>query len=152
LPFVAAAVADHGPWLSLTVGEQTISQAGARLFQGLGRPWTGLHTIDTIRRDAAAAKIPFATKRLPDGDRVEIVLDGPRVRLVYRVHLTQDWIESIVFKRGNEMIGELTFRYSKLREADGRRPASTSLRDRREQAPAPAGLWLMHLSERLQPR
>ncbi|MEN6333037.1 MAG: RNA polymerase sigma factor [Phycisphaerales bacterium] len=152
LPFVAAAAQDHGPWLSLAVGdEQIVSNAGTGAFQGLGRPWTGLHTIDTIRRDAAAAKIPFTTWRL-DGERVEIVLDGPQARLVYRVHLIQDWIESIVFHRGDESIGELTFDYSKLREADGRRPASTSPRDRREQAPAPAGLWLMRLGEGLQTR
>jgi RNA polymerase sigma-70 factor (ECF subfamily) len=152
LPFVAAAAEDHGPWLSLSAGEeQVVSNGGPGVFQGLGRPWTGLHTIDTIRRDAAAAKIPFATKRL-DGEHVEIVLDGPQVRLVYRVHLMQDWIESIVFHRGDESIGELTFDYSKLREADGRRPASTSPRDRREQAPAPAGLWLMRLGEGLQTR
>lgn len=153
LPFVAAAAGEHGPWLTLTVGEETISQAGAGLFEGLGRPWTGLHTIDTIRRDAAAAKIPFATSRLPDGKRVEIALDGPQVRLVYRVHLMQDWIESIAFHRGNAMIGELTFDYSNLREAQGRRPAaSTSPRSRRGQGPASAGLWLMRLDEGLQPR
>lgn len=153
LPFVAAAAQEHGPWLSLTVGEETISQAGARLFEGLGRPWTGMHAIDTIRRDAAAAKMPFATRRLPDGERVEITVDGPRVRLVYRVHLLQDWIESIAFHRGDAILGELTFSYSKLREAQERRPAaSMSPQGGRGQGPAPAGLWLMRLDEGLQTR
>ncbi|HSV99492.1 MAG TPA: sigma-70 family RNA polymerase sigma factor [Sedimentisphaerales bacterium] len=172
LPFVAAAAWEHGPWLSLTVGDdRTMSDAGTGagesggsgsvpshysgggLFQGLGRPWTGLHTIDTIRRDAAAAKIPFATRRLPDGERVEIVLDGPRVQLTYRVHLYQDWIESITLRRGNALVGELMFNYSKLRETQERRPAaSMSPQGGRGQGPAPDGLWLMRLDEGLQSR
>ena len=104
LPFVAAAVVDHGPALRLTVGDdltildsvggaQVQNRSGAvlarypggSLFQGLGRPWSGLHTIDTIRRDAAQARIAFTTRPLPDGRRVEIVLHGPQVRLTYRV-------------------------------------------------------------------
>lgn len=153
LPFVATAVADHGPWLSLTVGEETISQAGARLFEGLGRPWTGLHTIDTIRRDAAAAKIPFATRRLPDRERVEIVLDGPKTQLTYRVHLYQDWIESITLRRGGAVVGELTFRYPKPDEATPHRLKDSSPSvGGRGRAPAPAGLWLMRLDEGLQTR
>jgi RNA polymerase sigma-70 factor (ECF subfamily) len=172
LPFVAAAVQDHGPWLSLTVGDdQTISDAGTgagesggsgsvpihysggSLFQGLARPWTGLHTIDTIRRDAAAARIPFATRRLPDGERVEIVLDGPQTQLTYRVHLYQDWIESITLRRGGAVVGELTFRYPKPDEAAPHRlKAPSPSPGSRGRTSAPAGLWLMRLDEGLQTR
>jgi hypothetical protein len=165
LPLVAAAVADHGPALQLTVGDDlTILDSvggsevknrsgavlarypGGRFFQGLGRPWSGLHTIDTIRRDAAGAGIAFTTRLLPDGRRVEIVLDGPQVRLTYRVHLYQDWIEAIVFSKEDMTVGEWTFSYPKPDEADPRRFAVPSPPHSRGQTSGPGGLWLMRLA------
>ena len=65
--------------------------------------------------------LPSRRSRLPDGQRVEIVLDGPQVRLTYRVHLYQDWIESIAFSKEGETIGEWTFSYPKPDEADPHR-------------------------------
>ncbi|MEN6578933.1 MAG: sigma-70 family RNA polymerase sigma factor [Phycisphaerales bacterium] len=167
LPFTAAAMNEHGPWLELTVGDDltfvdsgTAAEIrdrsgavlarypGSSLFQGLGRPWTGLHTIDTIRRDAASAAIPFTTTRLPDGQRAEIILDGPGVRLTYRVHLYQDWIESIAFAREGTTLGELTFSYPKPGEAGPHRlKASSPSPSRRGQTRMPGGLWLMRLAE-----
>lgn len=167
LPFAAQVVRDHGPLLQLTVGDEfTIRDAasdatlrdkagtvlarypGGGFFQGLGRPWCGLHTIDTIRRDAALAGIAFTTRRLSDGERVEVVLDGPQVRLTYRVHLYQDWIESIVFSRGDAITGELTFSYPKPGEADPYRlTVSSPTQGRRGRMSPPAGLWLMRLAE-----
>jgi RNA polymerase sigma-70 factor, ECF subfamily len=166
LPFVAAARADHGPALQLTVGDDlrlldlgavaeihrrsgavVTRYPGGSLFQGLGRPWSGLHTIDTIRRDAAGAGIAFTTQLLPDGRHVEIVLHGPQVRLTYCVHLYQDWIESIVFSSEDVLLGEWTFNYPKPDEADPYRlPVSSSSRSR---GPAfgPNSLWLMRLAQ-----
>ena len=166
LPLVAAAVGDHGPWLRLTVGDDLVlldsgvaaemrnrsgevlaRYSGGGLFQGLGRPWSGLHTIDTIRRDAALAGIAFTTRRLPDGRRVEIVLHGPQVRLTYCVHLYQDWIETITFDKGNVHVGEWTFSYPKPDEADPHRLAVSSPPRSRSQTPGPTGLWLMRLAQ-----
>jgi hypothetical protein len=50
IPFIYAARKRHWPWLELKVGNRIEAQAG---FTGLSRPWMGLHTIDTVRRDAA---------------------------------------------------------------------------------------------------
>ncbi len=167
LPFVAAAAEDHGPWLTLTAGDDATildtgnaaeirdgsgailaQYAGGSFFQGLGRPWSGLHTIDTIRRDAARAGVTFTTQALPDGQRVEIALSGPRERLTYRVHLYQDWIESITFSKEDATIGEWTFSYPAPDEADPHRlTAAPSLHSRRASAPAPRGLWLMRLAQ-----
>ncbi len=167
LPFVAAAAEDHGPWLTLAVGDgltildarnvaemrdgsgAVLAQyAGTTFFQGLARPWSGLHTIDVIRRDAALAGIPFTTTTLPDGQRVEIVLNGPRIRLTYRVHLFQDWIESITFAKDDAIVGEWTFSYPAPDEAGSHRlTAAPSLHSRRAGAPAPHGLWLMRLAQ-----
>jgi len=165
LPFVASAVEDHGPWLRLTIGDGlTILDAGnavqmhdgsgtilgaypgGSFFQGLGRPWSGLHAIDTIRRDAALAGIAFTTKAVSDGPRAEIVLDSRGVRLTYRVHLYQDWIESITFSKEDVTIGEWVFSYPAPDEADPHRLTVPSLPlSSRAHAPAPHGLWLMRL-------
>lgn len=167
LPFTIAAMNEHGPRLELTVGDDlTLLDSGTTteirdrsgavlarypggsLFQGLGRPWTGLHAIDTIRRDAASTGIPFTTTRLPDGRRVQIVLDGPGVRLTYRVHLYQDWIESIAFAREGATLGELTFSYPTLGEAGSHRSRTSSPSSgRRGQTRVPTGLWLMRLAQ-----
>ncbi len=166
LPFVAAAVVNHAPALRLTVGDHLelldtpvaaqvqnrsgtvlTRYPGGSLFQGLGRPWSGLHTIDTIRRDAARAGIAFTTRLLPEGRRVEIVLHGPQIRLTYCVHLYQDWIESIVFSKEDATIGEWTFSYPKPDEADPRGSAVPSPPHSRRQVSGPNGLWLMRLAE-----
>jgi hypothetical protein len=128
-------------------GAVLASYAGGSLFQGLGRPWTGLHTIDTIRRDAARAGIAFTTRPGSDSRRVEIVLHGPQVRLTYRVHLYQDWIETIVFSKEDVTIGEWTFSYPKPDEADPHRLTVPSPSRSRGPASGPNGLWLMRLAE-----
>jgi RNA polymerase sigma-70 factor (ECF subfamily) len=166
LPLVAAAVRDHGPALRLTIGDNlTLLDSGVTaevrngsgvvlahypggsLFRGLSRPWSGLHTIDTIRRDAARAGIAFTTRLLPDGQHVEIVLHSPKVQLAYRVHLYQDWIESIAFNKDDVVFGEWTFDYPKPGEADLHRfPVSSPSRGRRPTS-GPDGLWLLRLAQ-----
>jgi RNA polymerase sigma-70 factor (ECF subfamily) len=166
LPFVAAAARQHGPWLRLTTGDVTILDTGTAagaidesgtvlagyrggsFFQGLGRPWSGLHTIDTIRRDAALAGITFTTTALPDGQHVEITLDSPQARLTYRVHLYEDWIESITFSKEGESLGDWTFSYPQADEADPHRLTVPSLPPgARGQDSSPNGLWLMRLAQ-----
>jgi RNA polymerase sigma-70 factor (ECF subfamily) len=167
VPFVASAVQDHGPWLKLAVGDEraildagTAAEmrggsgmvlaryAGGSFFQGLGRPWCGLHTIDTIRRDAALAGIAFVTRPLPDGQRVEITLDGPQAQMTYRVHLYQDWIETITFSTEGAVIGDWTFSYPRPDEADPHRLTVPSLPPGGQgQTSVPSGLWLMRLAQ-----
>ena len=75
IPFFYLAGKEYSPWLKLQVGSLTIvdtysyahvsraqadppgAYGGGSFFKGLGRPWMGLHTIDTVRRDAAAEGI-----------------------------------------------------------------------------------------------
>jgi RNA polymerase sigma-70 factor (ECF subfamily) len=166
LPLVAAAVGDHSPSLKLVVGDDLelldspvaagvrnrsgavlARYPGGSLFQSLGRPWSGLHTLDTIRRDAASAGIAFTTRLLPEGWRVEIVLHGPQVQLTYRVHLYEDWIETIVFSKEDVTIGEWTFSYPKPDEVDPHRLAVPSLPHGRGPSFGPNDLWLMRLAE-----
>jgi RNA polymerase sigma-70 factor (ECF subfamily) len=59
MPFVYAAGRRHWPWVEMKVGADTVSAVS---FAGLSRPWMGLHTIDTVRRDAAQKRIWFETR------------------------------------------------------------------------------------------
>ena len=59
MPFVYAASRRHWPWVKLKVGENIVNEVS---FAGLSRPWMGLHTIDTVRRDAAEKQVWFETR------------------------------------------------------------------------------------------
>jgi len=93
MPFVYEAVRAHYPWLDMRVGSElrivdTGSEgvvqgkegkaiarcAGGSFFEGLGRPWMGLHTIDTVRRDAAGRGVWFETKYGAGRDKAEVVV------------------------------------------------------------------------------
>ncbi|MCK4292593.1 MAG: RNA polymerase sigma factor, partial [Planctomycetes bacterium] len=75
IPFVYAARGEYWPWLRLHVGAKEFVDAGdGALFKGLSRPWVGLHTIDTVRRDAAEQDVWFETTYTPGKGKAEVVL------------------------------------------------------------------------------
>jgi hypothetical protein len=83
---------------------------GGSFFKGLGRPWMGLHTIDTVRRDAAEKQVWFETKRT-SGNKVEVMLTHDQAELVYTIDMETDVIEKITFSLNNSDKGELRFSY-----------------------------------------
>jgi len=111
IPFVYATSRIHWPWLVLKVGGHTVSKIG---FAGIGRPWMGLHTIDTVRRDAAKERIWFATKYNKRSGKAEVVLKPEDGQIVYAIDMEKDVIESITFSGETE--GQLQFDY--LQEID----------------------------------
>jgi hypothetical protein len=130
IPFVYEASRDHTPWLALKVGSRlkvvdngaealvydragkvTASYAGGSFFAGLARPWMGLHTIDTVRRDAAGQEIPFETRYEPGEEKAEIVLTCRQGRLVYEIDMERDVVDSINVSTSEGKGGELKFRY-----------------------------------------
>ena len=120
LPLVPVALEQYYPWLRLEIGSQEFSEVlsdtdayrSDSLFTGLGRPWMGLHTIDTIRRDAATKGIGFETRRSNNENLVEIELADSQQTLVYTVNLAQDAIEKIdFFNARHQKLGELRFDY-----------------------------------------
>ena len=111
IPFVYATSRIHWPWLVLKVGGHTVSKIG---FAGIGRPWMGLHTIDTVRRDAAKERIWFATKYNKRSGKAEVLLKPEDGQIVYAVDMEKDVIESITFSGETE--GQLQFDY--LQEID----------------------------------
>ena len=129
IPFVYATRMRTGPWLILQFGDGSkvvdngseacvfdgTGKALARykpgsFFRGLGRPWMGLHTIDTVRRDAAEKQLWFETKRI-SRDIAEVTLIGEKARLVYTINMENDVIEKINFLTDNDNEGELRFSY-----------------------------------------
>ena len=43
-------------------------------FKGLSRPWMGLHTIDSVRRDAAEQRARFETQVLAGGRQGQVTV------------------------------------------------------------------------------
>jgi RNA polymerase sigma-70 factor (ECF subfamily) len=129
IPFVYFASREYSPWLKLQVGSLTIvdtykeaytsrpssaqpgTYEGGSFFKGLLRPWMGLHTIDTVRRDAAEQSVRFETKHTPGSRFAEVELDGRSVRLVYKIDLETDVIDEITFSTSEGSIGNLKFSY-----------------------------------------
>jgi RNA polymerase sigma-70 factor (ECF subfamily) len=164
LPFIYAASQRAYPWLELQFGDGSkiidtptgvcvfensgkpvASFEAGSFFEGLGRPWMGLHTIDTVRRDAAEKQIWFETKNISGGSKTEVVLTTEQVRLVYTIDMETDVIEKITFSR-NDVGGELEFSY--LQDIDNisnefTEPRVASYRSLRQES---AGiLWLVKL-------
>ena len=134
LPLVYAAAKKHHPWLKIRVGREVrlvdtptgavmydekgliaAQFAGSSLFQGLARPWMGLHAIDTIRRDAAEQRLPFTTTYDPDTGCSKVTVHANDLTLVYTVSMEADLIETIGFateRAGNTTdLGTLQFTY-----------------------------------------
>ena len=159
IPFVYAALRACSPWLQLHVGdvsivdtvqgsalsvrqEATSSYAAGWFFLGLGRPWMGLHTADTVRRDAAAFGVLFETKVLGDG-KMQVALNGGDARVVYTINPQADLIEEI--ELAGEHGGRLVFTYSQTSDASHGRPAP-SIPAGAEAASDTATLWLMEVA------
>lgn len=130
IPFVYATSKWNYPWLKMTVGNdlrlvdtgaaakvydasgrQTTNYGGGAFFQGLSRPWMGLHTIDSIRRDAAQNKIPFRTEFESDRDTAKVTLDLGEIELIYNIDMQSDVVDSIALDANGNRRGKLEFTY-----------------------------------------
>jgi RNA polymerase sigma-70 factor (ECF subfamily) len=135
IPFVDDLRESYSPWLKLQVGSLTIADSytdayvsrsasdllgtykGGSFFKGLLRPWAGLHTIDTVRRDAAEQHIKFETKYTPASEFVLVELVCGNMKLVYKINLETDVIDEITFTTDQGDKGNLKFSY--LQSVDG---------------------------------
>ncbi len=165
IPFVYAASKRFSPWLELQLGGRSkivdngaaacvfdrsgkvaAKYEGGGFFKGLGQPWMGLHTIDTVRRDAAEKQVTFETGNVSSSDKVEVVLTCEQARLVYTVNMETDVIEKITFTANDGGEGELVFSY--LQDIDNVGNEFTLPRVgsyRGPQQDPPGMLWLVNL-------
>ena len=167
IPFVYAASEQYSPWLKLQVGslmivdtyndayldrlpsEQLGAYAGGSFFKGLTRPWMGLHTIDTVRRDAAEQRISFETKHTPGSRFAQVELIYKGFRLIYNIDLEMDVIDEITFSTDQGKKGNLKFSYLQSIEGAGGSEDFRPPRPRRRRASknSPGLLWLVQLVE-----
>ena len=144
IPFVYAASQEHYPWLNLQMAGAKIEDADS--FTGLLRPWMGLHTIDTVRRDAARQGVWFET-RLLQGSSAEVVLTHGQTKLGYTIDTEADLIDKITFlAEADEVIGQLEFSYMQDIETVGDKFAAPRKRSYRQLRQKNGGmLWLFEL-------
>jgi hypothetical protein len=121
-------------------------------FKGLARPWMGLHTIDTIRRDAAEIQLMFETKYTPGDSKAEVVLTREQNKIVYTIDMEKDVIEKVlILKRtdkGLETKAELMFTYlDDVTNAGAEFAGPKEIDYRRPQQHGPGMLWLLRLAE-----
>lgn len=169
IPFVYNAKRQYPPWLKLRLYDRMVMQDGAdgafiyddngrmlekypsgTFFKALPRPWMGLHTIDTVRRDAAEKSVPFETKFIPAENKAEIVLKTPKMNLIYTIDLENDIIEKILLSVPKTMglYGILSFSYLQDIERPEDDFAEPSCEDfTKPQEKDMPQLWLLKLAE-----
>jgi RNA polymerase sigma-70 factor (ECF subfamily) len=167
MPFIYAAAREHNAWLKLQIADNlTIidSEASASVtdakgavvgryargtfFKGMARPWMGLHAIDTVRRDAAARKVPFQTVLAPNGKDVQVTVTRDQTRLVYTIDLETDVVKSIAFFVGDAPAGQLEFEYLQdLPETGGEFAVPRGTGSRGSLSQDEGMLWLLRLAD-----
>jgi hypothetical protein len=144
-------IADNGQQACVWAGDgkMVARSQGGSFFVGLGRPWMGLHTIDTVRRDAAQERLRFETRHTPGSDKAQVLLTCEQGKLVYTIDLETDVIDKIKLSPTNGRGGELIFSYLQdvdevTEEFTERRVARASRLSKRQ---SPGVLWPMYLAE-----
>jgi RNA polymerase sigma-70 factor (ECF subfamily) len=171
LPLVYAASRLHSPWLEIRFG-QTLravdTKDGAAVydqdnrivarypagsfFKGLGRPWLGLHTLDTVRRDAAEQQWPFHTRYDSRTDQATITVQSEPAALTYAIDLDKDLINSLAFSSdattGRPAIaGELIFTYFEEDSSDARFAEPRGVAGGAVKSSPQGILWLLNVLE-----
>ncbi len=167
IPFQYAASKEHSAWLKLKVGDAlTIVDGGSTavvqngggtvlgryargsFFKGLSRPWMGLHTADTVRRDAAEQRTQFETRLLSDGRQMEVTATRGKTRLVYTIDVEADLLRTITFMVDRATVGALEFEYLQDGNVSAGEFAAPAARDERVSLrDAPGLLWLVRLAD-----
>ncbi len=167
IPFVYATARQHSPWLRLKIGDTLsvvdsgstavvqdaqgtalVQHPRASFFKGLSRPWMGLHSIDSVRRDAAEQRTPFETQLLAGGQQAQVTVVSDKTRLVYRIDIEADLVRRIDLFVDNAQVGSLEFDYLQdVRSVGANEFAAPSTRTERASARSSAGLlWLVRLA------
>jgi hypothetical protein len=166
MPFVYDAAGENYPWLRLEAGNRlrivdngseavlydsgggvVAGYQGCTFFEGLPRPWMGLHTIDIVRRDAAEKGVWFETTFEPGEEKAKVMLSCKQGKLVYTIDMQTDVVERIRISTSEGRTGELRFSYLQdIEQAGGRfvEPQVGSYYGRKREQ-GPGLLWLVHL-------
>jgi RNA polymerase sigma-70 factor (ECF subfamily) len=158
IPLVYEKAAQRPAWLKLTIGDQikivdTPNGASIRnptpkdrmftacsFLSGFSRPWEGLHSMDSVRRDAKKFGIPCKTRRI-DKNNVEVGLFQDGARLIFTIDLEHDFVTRI--KLDGTVHGEMEFAYIQD-DSVNFRPPSVEISGPLENMDC---FWLMKLAE-----
>ncbi len=133
IPFTFSHMKNHTPWMQIDSRNDTLaidhvsgsafldsqenvvaSLPNLSLFKGMSRPWTGIHTLDVIRRDAAMQQLWFNTEidttTLKSIISVDFSHQGIRGNIEYHVDLEKDLLDKIVII-SDSLSGEIMFEY-----------------------------------------
>ncbi len=132
IPFVLGKRESTPPWLRLAVEESIVLEdrpdaavvcdnsgrirhrfAGGTFLRGLSRPWEGLHTIDTIRRDAASRRLRFEIRNVVENRQADVAVRYQDMELVHTIDLDQDVVREITLYERQSEVGQLRFEYTK---------------------------------------
>ncbi len=143
IPFVYNKLREYPPVLSLKIGDDltlvdsaagaavldhqgrvTASYPAGSFFKGLMRPWFGIHTIDSIRRDAAECRIPFKLENINFKEydyerRIVTLYDAPgyeNTQISVSIDIDKNQIDKMEFGRPADdgkiaSLGTLEFSY-----------------------------------------
>ena len=132
MPFVYAMTGKVKPVLRMTIGQrfevmdsaagavvqdkdsnQTQVYSSGSFFAGLSRPWLGLHTIDTVRRDAVKQKMKFTTELNAAKTVGTVTVFDANTEIVYTIDMENDLLTAVRFNVGGQS-GQLNFEYRQL--------------------------------------
>lgn len=170
LPLVYAASRLHYPWLEVRIGQRlravdtkegavvydqdnriVAHYAAGSFFKGLARPWLGLHSIDTVRRDAAEQQLPFQTQYSSRTGQARVVVQSEPVALTYTIDMDKDLVDrlelgSTATADHPPVTGQLTFTY--FEDEDAAQAEFTEPRvstSSAEKSNAQGMLWLLEV-------
>jgi RNA polymerase sigma-70 factor (ECF subfamily) len=170
IPFVYETYRSNHAWIRLKVGKEleiVDSTNGANIYgpnrkllatypsgsfmKGLARPWMGLHTIDTIRRDAAEKSIWFESRYSSGKEKTEVTLSQKHIKLIYAIDMKNDIVEKITFVRSDkDAATENALQISYLQDIDQTPDEFTAPRIRRGSrlpGTTPGIQWLFQLAD-----
>jgi RNA polymerase sigma-70 factor (ECF subfamily) len=165
IPFVYAASRQYSAWMRLKIGD-TLSVADGSVtalqdgqgtvlaryprgsfFKGLSRPWMGLHSIDSVRRDAAEQRTRFETVLVPGGRQAMVTVISNMTKLVYLIDAEADLVREIAMYVGDTQIGTLEFEYLQDTNVKQSEFAAPPIRNERvTPRENPGILWLIRLA------
>ncbi|MBN2588605.1 MAG: RNA polymerase sigma factor [Sedimentisphaerales bacterium] len=172
IPFFYNTCKEYSAWISINIGNELeiidcgegaqmrrpdgtviASYPAGTFLKGLARPWMGMHTADTIRRDAAEKRIWFFSEWHENEEDVVITLfdnknkDGTNT--IYTVSYENDIIENIIFTSGEDIKGTLDFTYLQDLDKETAEFKEPVIKDTSQTAAIdnPDTLWIMDLAE-----
>ncbi|MBN1764693.1 MAG: sigma-70 family RNA polymerase sigma factor [Sedimentisphaerales bacterium] len=159
IPFTYSAWKEKRPWLRLQVGNRLEIVDGARgayilnhqgditaafpaesFFKSLLRPWMGLHTIDSIRREAARQEMGFITQQ-KNHTKAIVEIDYSRGKLIYSIDLDKDLIDTITLT--GEVEGEIELKFLDDCDRLGSEFRESQIDRYAEKKDSEGWLWLM---------